>query len=221
MNSIWSMFRRASSWLSLALALAPLWLSSCQQVEPVLKIGFVAPFEGRYRPVGYDTLYSARLAIREINDAGGLNGYRLELVVLDDGGDPELAQQVAASLLIDPDVVLAIGHWRPETNAAVQSLYLDGGLAFIPAGAPPFTTFPAADLPADFLTRYAELTPFAETAGPYAGPAYDSLQLALAAIAAGSEATEPNRATIRAALARLSLEDVAGTITLPGGPENE
>ena len=215
MSSILFTFRRASSWLGLALLL--ILLGGCRQVDPVIKIGFVAPFEGRYRPVGYDALYSARLAIREINAAGGLNGYRLELVVLDDGGDPALARQVAESLLIDPEVILVIGHWLPETNAVAGPLYAAGGLAFVPAGEPPLTSFAPELLPADFLSRYAGVTPFAETAGPYAGPAYDSLQLALAAISRATEATDPNRATIREALTRTTIEGLTGTIILPGG----
>ena len=208
---------RALSWVML-LSLIVGAVAGCQRVDPVVKIGFVAPFEGRNRPVGYDAIYSARLAIREINEAGGINGYRLELVALDDGGDPELAHQVAQSLLIDPDVILVIGHWLPENNAIVAPIYRAGEIAFIPTGSSPFTPFANTNLSEQFLDRYQATTPFDETAGPYAGPAYDSLQLAFAAIAAGTESGELNRATIREALARQTIVGVTGTINLPGGP---
>ncbi|MCJ7548609.1 MAG: ABC transporter substrate-binding protein, partial [Anaerolineae bacterium] len=53
----------------------------------IVKVGLVAPFEGSYRHVGYDAVYAARLAVREINAAGGIAGRQLELVAYDDRGD--------------------------------------------------------------------------------------------------------------------------------------
>jgi len=45
-----------------------IFLTACSaSTQPVVKIGLVAPFEGRYRPIGYEAIYAARLAIREIN----------------------------------------------------------------------------------------------------------------------------------------------------------
>ncbi len=81
--------------LSLYLSFSPclvVFLSACAaSTQPVVKIGLVAPFEGRYRPIGYEAIYAARLAIREINARGGINGHRIELVALDDRGEPEKA----------------------------------------------------------------------------------------------------------------------------------
>lgn len=48
----------------LLLALATL-AAGCASVDPVVKIGLVAPFEGRHRAIGYDAIYSARLAVRD------------------------------------------------------------------------------------------------------------------------------------------------------------
>ena len=98
-------------------------LSACQTAPPVVKIGLVAPFEGQNRPVGYDAIYSARLAVREINEQGGIGGNYVALVALDDSGDPQLAQETAHSLVLDPAVVAVIGHGLPETSAAAQPIY--------------------------------------------------------------------------------------------------
>lgn len=50
-------------------------LTACVPKLPrVIKIGLVAPFEGRYRYVGYDAIYAARMAVQEINAAGGAGG---------------------------------------------------------------------------------------------------------------------------------------------------
>jgi ABC-type branched-subunit amino acid transport system substrate-binding protein len=103
------------------------WLSvfcsACSaSTAPVIKIGLVAPFEGRYRSIGYEAIYAARLAIREINAKGGINGYRIELVALDDRGDHDRAIESARKLAIDPQVVAVIGHYRPDsTDAAIET----------------------------------------------------------------------------------------------------
>ena len=219
MNSILHLSRLAvKPYGRFALLLLVLGMASCQRVDPVIKIGFVAPFEGRNREVGYDTIYSARLATREINEAGGINGYDIELVALDDGGDLRQAFEVAESLLIDPDVMLVVGHWHPEINAMVADLYATGEIGFIATGSGLIQSYPAENLPLSFRQRYEAATPFEEVAGPYAGPAYDSMLLAFAAIDSATEAADPNRATIREALARQTIEGVTGTINWSGGP---
>ena len=86
---------KAEWWLFFSLLISAFsLLTGCQSVAPVAKVALVAPFEGAQRAVGYDVIYSARLAVREINEAGGIGGYRVSLVALDDGGDPELARQL-------------------------------------------------------------------------------------------------------------------------------
>jgi ABC-type branched-subunit amino acid transport system substrate-binding protein len=152
-------------------------VSGCQSVAPVIKVGLVAPFEGRHRDVGYDVLYSARLAVREINAAGGIDGTRVALVALDDGGNPEYAQATADSLLIDPNVVAVVGHWLPETTETAAPIYAQSNLAFLPGGEEPFAASDPALLPPEFVAAYEDVTPFDETPGPYAGSAYDAFQL--------------------------------------------
>jgi ABC-type branched-subunit amino acid transport system substrate-binding protein len=97
----------------------------------VVKIGLVAPFEGRYRPIGYEAIYAARLAIREINAQGGINGQRIELVALDDRGEPEKAITAARQLVLDPQVVAVVGHLRPDSSDAAMKVYCEAGLPVI------------------------------------------------------------------------------------------
>jgi ABC-type branched-subunit amino acid transport system substrate-binding protein len=198
-------------WLLLAFLLA-----GCQSVDPVLKVALVGPFEGEHRAIGYDAIYSARLATRQINEAGGIGGYRIGLVALDDSGNEELARQTAVSLTIDPAVVAVVGHWRPDTTGAAASIYADAGLPLLRAGAPPFDPYPPAELPADFHAAYEAVTPFAETAGPYAAPAYDAFQviwLALSRAAATNGTIE--RTAVAETLNGLTYNGLTGPITLP------
>lgn len=198
-------------WLLLALLAA-----GCASVDPVVKIGLVAPFEGRERAVGYDAIYSARLAVREINAAGGVGGHRIALVALDDRGDPALAADAAASLGTDPGVVAVVGHYLPETTEAALPLYDVDGLALLPLGAPPFGPFAPSQLPPAFLESYAGVTPFDEAAGPLAGPTYDAFGLlALALAQAEQSAGAITRASVQDALRGLEYGGLTGVVYRP------
>ncbi len=97
-----------------ALIALTLWLSGCAvyTTPNVTRIALLAPFEGRYREVGYQALYAARMAIA---DTGRTD---LELLAVDDGGSTETAHDRARALNNDPLVaaVMVLGvHAADET----------------------------------------------------------------------------------------------------------
>ncbi len=130
----WCTRLRLALCLLLLVLVLPAGCSFPGSVRPTVKIGLVAPFEGRYRYIGYDVIYAVRLALREVNSAGGIGGYNVELVAYDDGGDPALALQQARKLAIDPQVVAVIGHFRDETTLAGLDVYQDAGIPLIAPG---------------------------------------------------------------------------------------
>ncbi len=118
-------------------ALIVLLLAACSipgSVRPTVKIGLVAPFEGRYRYIGYDLFAAVRLALRQANQAGGAGGYAVEFVAYDDGGDPQMAVLQARKLALDPDVMVVIGHFREETTAAALPVYGQAGMPLLVPG---------------------------------------------------------------------------------------
>ena len=198
-------------WLALLVLAA-----GCASVDPVVKIGLVAPFEGRDRAIGYDAIYSARLAVRQINAAGGISGHRVALVALDDRGDVELARQAAASLVIDPAVVAVVGHYVAATTNAAESIYAQGGLPLLPMGTSPFSPVDPAGLPVEFQEAYAAVTPFDEIAGPFAGPTFDAFGLLREALAVAEESTgDISRASVQEALAGLKYQGLTGEVYQP------
>src|SRR5690349_15341217 len=96
---------RSSTYLALSILLLGVALNNlgCHESPRVVKIGLVAPFEGRYRSIGYDVIPAVRLAIREFAKE---NATRLsvELVAYDDGGVPERALLQAQKLVSDPQI---------------------------------------------------------------------------------------------------------------------
>ena len=197
-------------------AIVLILMGGCASVKPVVKIGLVAPFEGRERAMGYDAIYAARLAARQANAAGGIGGYRVTLVALDDRGDPELAAQTAAALAVDPAVVAVVGHYLPATTAAAAEVYANAAQPLLPAGASPFAAADPAALPPAFVAAYEGVTPFDETPGPYAGPTYDAFALLWAALAQAEETGGGiTRATVQEALRGLEYQGMTGTVFQP------
>ena len=114
------------------------FLTSClPATRPILKIGLVAPFEGRYRDVGYEINYAVRLAIREANQVGGVAGYAIELLAFDDSGDPEMAIAQARKVTTDPQVIAVLGHWLDSTTLAAAPIYDASSIPFIATTASP------------------------------------------------------------------------------------
>lgn len=104
--------------------------SACvPSVRPTIKIGLIAPFEGRYREIGQEVIYAARLAVREANARGGVGGYSIELTSLDDGGDAAQSAEQARKLATDPQMVGVIGSWLDWTTLAAAPALADSGIA--------------------------------------------------------------------------------------------
>ncbi len=122
-------------WLCVLLLLAGGGCTVPGSTKPIVKVGLVAPFEGLYRPLGYEVLYAVKLAIRERNAAGGVAGYMVELVALNDDNDPVMAAQRAREMAVDRDVVGVIGHFSNLTTLAALEEYRQAGLALITTAA--------------------------------------------------------------------------------------
>ena len=99
-----------------------LFLAACAVAPspPIARVALLAPFEGRYREIGYNALYAARLALREAP------GPQPDLLPVDDGGSLLSAVQRAGALALDPSVqvVIAVGYNAadPPTQAALGDL---------------------------------------------------------------------------------------------------
>ena len=78
----------------------------------VVKIAFMNPLSGNNADAGQQDLNAAQLAVKHINEAGGiesLGGAQIELVVTDTTSDPTQAQSVAQRVLSDGEIVGIVG----------------------------------------------------------------------------------------------------------------
>jgi branched-chain amino acid transport system substrate-binding protein len=66
-----------------------------------IKIGLPVPLTGPYGAEAKDQVRNAELAVKESNDAGGLNGRKAELLVRDDKLHPAVVVEAAIELPIE------------------------------------------------------------------------------------------------------------------------
>lgn len=86
----------------------------------ITRVALLAPFEGRYREVGYNAYYAAKLAIQDFGNSN------IELLAIDDGGTVASAADRAKALAGDPLVkaVIALGYAATDeiTQQAFENL---------------------------------------------------------------------------------------------------
>ncbi len=118
----------ASKWLISLLLLST--LSACavgNSPTEIKRIALLAPFEGRYREIGYDALYAARLALSDSQAS------HIELLAVDDGGSVSSATDRLLALQDDPLVtmVISLGY---ATAKAEKPLNTDAPLPLLIVG---------------------------------------------------------------------------------------
>lgn len=88
-----------------------------------LKIALAGPITGENAAYGDVLTKGARLAVENINRAGGIDGAQLELVLGDDQMDPRQAPLVAQRLAQDESVLAVIGHFASTNTLAAMPIY--------------------------------------------------------------------------------------------------
>jgi branched-chain amino acid transport system substrate-binding protein len=125
-------YKIAALWTALAAAAV---LAACKpggaDQGPVIKIGSAAPLTGEIAHLGKDNENGARLAVDEINAAGGVKlgdkTYRLELIGEDDKADPREGT-LAAQKLVDEGVIAVVGHLNSGTSIPASRIYSDANV---------------------------------------------------------------------------------------------
>jgi len=119
---------------------------------------------GKYLGPALEILRGVAQAQSDINAAGGINGEPLKLLLFDDQGSSETAQEIAAALVDSEDVLGVVGHYSSDTTLDAGEVYEAGGLPAISptstavrissAGDYIFRTVPSDRLAAAALARY-------------------------------------------------------------------
>jgi branched-chain amino acid transport system substrate-binding protein len=94
-------------------------------------IGLVGAMSGKYAAYGKSMHQAMRLLRDQINNAGGINGRRMELIVKDDEGNEEKAKNMAKEFVDEDQVSIVIGHYFTDMSLAAQNIYKDNNIPVI------------------------------------------------------------------------------------------
>lgn len=101
--------------------------------EPVILFGQSAALTGPTSELGEGMELGLQAAFNEINANGGVHGYRLDLISLDDGYEPEAAIVNTRRLIEEEQVFALIGPVGTPTSTAAQPIATEAGVPYIGA----------------------------------------------------------------------------------------
>jgi len=103
-----------------------------KKVEPI-KIGIFSPTTGFAAADGTSALHAAQLAVKFINDAGGINGRPIQLIHYDDAAKPDQAASIARKLIEQDKVVAGISGSYSGATRAASPVFQEAGVPMISA----------------------------------------------------------------------------------------
>jgi branched-chain amino acid transport system substrate-binding protein len=143
---------------------AALAIANPAAAEDAFKFGLAMPLTGSQALYGQDQVKAAEWAVTEINKAGGINGKKLEMIVLDTQADPQLGIQMTNRLVSVDKVPVFITAWSSVVKA-VAPIANDNRVVELSIGASSpdiaklgdyvYTTFPLADIDITAVANYA------------------------------------------------------------------
>jgi branched-chain amino acid transport system substrate-binding protein len=136
--------------------------AGAQGKEP-LKLGITEPLTGSEAGYGADFVTVMRMATKDVNDAGGINGHPLELVVIDTQASPQLGINAANRLATIDKIPMFITAWSAVVKAQAPVANREKVLELsVGANAPDiaklgdyvYTLFPLAEVDITALAKY-------------------------------------------------------------------
>ncbi|MHB1373357.1 MAG: ABC transporter substrate-binding protein [Thauera sp.] len=110
-------------------AILALGLAACSAPEPI-RIGFIGGLSNRTNDTGEAARNALMLAIEQRNEAGGIGGRRLEMLIADDGNRPETAREAMNTLIAArPEAV--VGPFTSSMAEAILPLAEGAGMVLL------------------------------------------------------------------------------------------
>ena len=150
----------------LGAALTALLSTSCTTRDDSYWIGAVGQYAGD--EAAHENMRGILLAVRQLNQAGGIHGHPVRLVMKDDGGRGDAAARIAHLFVADKRISVVVGHTTSAAMIAAAPVY-DNHLVAIAttASAPALTGISPwvfRVIPSDSVTG-AQLARFAASRG--------------------------------------------------------
>ncbi|MGO8188964.1 ABC transporter substrate-binding protein [Rhizobium leguminosarum] len=118
--------------LSLAVTVSGL-PAIARAADGTIKLGLVAPMSGPNARYGAFSMHGAELAVKDINDAGGIDGMKIELLNADSQGTPVEGVSAARRLIDQDSVDFIIGDVSSSVTLAIQPVAEDAEVLLLNA----------------------------------------------------------------------------------------
>ncbi len=155
------------SWMRAAAAVAvaaSVGAAGNAAAQQTLKFGLAMPLTGSQSAFGKDQVKAAEWAVEDINAKGGVNGKKLEMIVMDTQADPTIGISAVNKLINVDKVPVFVTAWSAVVKAVAVIANREKVLELsIGAAAPEiatlgdyvYTAFPLADVDVTAVANYA------------------------------------------------------------------
>lgn len=109
-------------------------IAACALALPAaaeIRIGASVSATGPAAFLGDPEAKTLEMLVHDLNEAGGIDGEKVALVLYDDGGDPNKARTFATRLVEDDEVVAIIGGTTTGTSMSILAVAEDAEVPFI------------------------------------------------------------------------------------------
>jgi branched-chain amino acid transport system substrate-binding protein len=121
-----------------------------------IKVGVYGDLTGQTSSFGQSTKNGIELAVEEINNASGVNGKKIQLIVEDDQGRPEQAKTVVSKLINQDKVQAVLGEVASTNSLAAAPVAQEAKIPMIS----PSSTNPKVTEVGDYISRVCFIDPF-------------------------------------------------------------
>jgi|694.fasta_scaffold152125_1 branched-chain amino acid transport system substrate-binding protein len=101
--------------------------SAKESSSETLKFGLEAPLTGSLAELGQGMLNGAKQAAAKVNAEGGIGGKKIEIVAIDDQGDPD-AGVAAAKAAVENGLDAIVGPYNSGVGLKTLPIYIEAGL---------------------------------------------------------------------------------------------
>jgi len=146
-------FLRIGTYLGIGAVL--LFVGGTGWAQDTIRIGFFAPITGPAAADGASAKNAVELGVKELNDAGGIGGKKIDLIVYDDRLNPQEAVAIANKLIEKDKVVGVVSGAYSGPTRVTAPIFQKAGMPMVAGYAvhPDVTWDPKEKKPNDFCFR--------------------------------------------------------------------
>jgi len=146
-------FLRIGTYIGIGAVL--LFVGGIGWAQDTIRIGFFAPITGPAAADGASAKNAVELGVKELNDAGGIGGKKVDLIVYDDRLNPQEAVAIANKLIEKDKVVGVVSGAYSGPTRVTAPIFQKAGMPMVAGYAvhPDVTWDPKEKKPNDFCFR--------------------------------------------------------------------